>query len=55
MFQTTASRAAALAALALCCAAGFSQVIVPGGAVQSTKHYRESGVGNATGRQGART
>lgn len=53
MSRKTALCTAASAALLLWCAAGFSQIVVPGSAVQSSKHYRESGVGNATGRQGA--
>src|SRR5579859_7588745 len=45
------SSCAALAACMLWCASALSQV--PGNAVSSSKHYRESGVGNATGRAGA--
>ncbi len=42
----------ALACLLLCKSA-YSQANLPGNAVNSSKHYRESGVGNATGRAGS--
>src|SRR5437667_6055248 len=35
------------------CVAALSQNNMPGNAVSSSKHYRESGIGNATGRAGA--
>src|SRR5260370_1728506 len=37
----------------LFCKSACSQTILPGNAISSSKHYRESGVGNATGRAGS--
>lgn len=39
----------------LCACVCWSQTNVPGGAIPNSKHYRDSGVGNATGRSGAAT
>jgi hypothetical protein len=47
-------KSATLALLVLAASlSSWSQTNVPGNAVKSSKHYRESGVGNATGRSGS--
>ena len=55
--MTIVRRTAALAVsmLMLLCASALSQVKLPPNAVSSSKHYRESGVGNSTGRAGGAT
>jgi hypothetical protein len=50
--RLTLSYAAALVACMLWCASAWSQTL-PANAVNSSKQYRQSGVGNATGRAGA--
>ena len=47
-------KSATLAVIVLAASlSSWSQVHVPGNAIPSSKHYRESGVGNATGRSGS--